>query len=630
LLGVIMPLSADAKRLSPALLLATLGVVFGDIGTSPLYAFKEAMAAKPADAAAQTYVFGVLSLMFWAVTLTVSVKYVLVMLRFNYRGEGGVLALLSLVSGQFADKPRTLFWVTLMGTFAVSLFFGDAVITPAISVLSAVEGLKVISPQAGPLVVPLALVILVALFMVQRRGTAVVGKLFGPVMLVWFGSLAVLGCISIAQTPAVLQALSPHYALWFAGQSPGLVLMVVAAVFLCLTGAEALYADMGHFGRRPVQWVWFVAVFPALMLNYFGQGALVLRDPTAVANPFYLLAPTALQLPLVILATLATVIASQAVITGAFSAAQQASRLNLLPRLPVRYTSDTSQGQIYIPVVNWLLLAVVLLLVIGFKSSGALAAAYGIAVSGDLLLSSCLVLVYLSVNKSLRVRLLTALFMVMVVVEAIYFASNASKIHEGGWFPLLLALLLLAVMTTWRRGMEGLRRKKDMMEQGSDMALSMPFDEAKVVEGAAVFFTASPRGFPTAFLHNLKHNKVLHKTTVFMSVIFEDAPRIDDSQRVTIERGSNGIIRVVAHFGFREQAETALVFKCLQQQGVAMVLDETSFFISKPTVMKGPVMGLARWRDGLFAWMLRNSAPVARYFGLPPNRVVELGAQVQL
>jgi KUP system potassium uptake protein len=618
------------QSLKAAVLLAALGVVFGDIGTSPLYAFKQAMAAKPAEVDAQQFVFGVLSMMVWAVTLTVSLKYVLIMLRFHHRGEGGVLALLSYTTNVLRSKPRQVWIATMLGAFSVALFFGDAVITPAISVLSAVEGLSVISPQAQPWVVPIAMAILLWLFAVQRKGTAAVGKLFGPIMLLWFGALATLGVISIAQSPEVLRALNPAYALDFVLAQPGLVMLVVAAVFLCLTGAEALYADMGHFGRRPVQWVWFIVVFPCLMLNYFGQGAMVLRSPETVKNPFYLLAPEALQLPLVILATLATVIASQAVITGAFSAAQQASRLNLLPRLPVLHTSETAQGQIYIPLVNWLLMIVVMCLVVGFHSSERLAAAYGIAVSGDLVLTSCLMLMALASTPGTRAKAMIVLFVGMLVVELVYFASNISKITEGGWFPLVLAIILFTVMTTWRTGMEVLRAKKQMPQDQEDFALTMPLDGASRVDGAAIFFTATAYGLPTAFLHNLKHNKVVHETTVFMTVHFQDAPRVGDHERVQIERGSNGLIRVRAEFGFREEADIGVVLRLLASRGLELDMDNTSFFISKPAIMTNKASGLFVWRRRMFAWMLRNSAPVARYFNLPPNRVVELGAQVAL
>jgi KUP system potassium uptake protein len=614
--------------LRAGIVLAALGVVYGDIGTSPLYAFKEAMGAAQGVPPDPVLVHGVLSMMVWAITLTVTIKYILIMLHFHHRGEGGVLALLSFTMGRLKAHPRSAMLATLIGAFAVSLFFGDAVITPAISVLSAVEGLKVVAPAAEDWVVPIALVIIVALFSVQSRGTAAVGKLFGPVMLTWFLTLAILGIASIAQSPEILQALDPRAGVAFAIERPGLLMLVVAAVFLCLTGAEAMYADMGHFGRIPVQLAWLGLVFPCLLLNYFGQGALVLREPGAVVNPFVLLAPPALQLPLVLLATLATIIASQAVITGAFSAAQQASRLNLLPRLVVRHTSETAQGQIYIGFVNWLLLAVVVLLVLGFRSSEALAAAYGIAVSGDLLLTSLLMVLGLSTMSGTRARVMTLVFVMMLAVEAVYFSSNLRKLFEGAWFPLTLALVLFTIMTTWRTGLEMLRARKSPVENEEDMGLNLPLDGAQRVEGAAIFFTATARGFPNAFLHNLKHNKVLHDTTIFLTVDFVESPRVADTERLTITRGTNGIIRVRAEFGFREQADMKLLLQLLERKGINLEMECTSFFISKPTIVSVSRRGVLGWRRSLFGWMLRNSAPVARYFGLPPNRVVELGAQV--
>ncbi|MEI6546661.1 MAG: KUP/HAK/KT family potassium transporter, partial [Burkholderiales bacterium] len=509
-------MSASHSQRLPTLLLGALGVVFGDIGTSPLYAFKEAFAQPHGLALTADKVFPVLSMMFWAITLIVSIKYVLVILRFDNRGEGGVLALLSNVLSLVRDRPRLTWFVSVLGIFAASLFYGDAVITPAISVLSAVEGITVAAPSLERYIVPIALVILVGLFMLQRSGTASVGALFGPVMVVWFLTIAALGIGSLVQTPEIVGAINPRYALMFFVEHPGWSFIALSAVFLTLTGAEALYADLGHFGVRPIQVGWFALVFPCLMLNYLGQGALVLRDPEAARNPFFLLAPDFLLVPLVILATLATVIASQATISGAFSVTQQASRLNYLPRLKVLYTSDVSQGQIYIPVVNWMLLVAVLALVMTFGSSTKLAAAYGVAVSGDLLIGSLLLTVAVLMTPARRIKFLLPLLAVFLTLELCFFAANISKVFEGGWFPLMVASIMFTVLTTWRRGMEIMRARKEASPNVASDDLDLDLSGITRVPGVAVFFSSTRIGYPASFLHNLKHNKVVHEQTVFM------------------------------------------------------------------------------------------------------------------
>ncbi len=621
-----MSQSTEHKGLAP-ITLAAIGVVYGDIGTSPLYAFKEAFGGKHAIPLSSDNVFAVLSMMFWAVTIIVSLKYVVLMLRFDNRGEGGVLALLSWAANTVRHKPALLWLVSVMGAFSASLFYGDAVITPAISVLSAVEGIAVAVPGTEHFVVPIALGVLIGLFGIQRRGTAAVGAFFGPIMIVWFLVLAALGLASIVQTPQILQAINPVHAVRFIIEHPGWAFLASAAVFLCLTGAEALYADMGHFGPRPVRLAWFVMVFPALMINYLGQGALVLRDPEAARNPFYLLAPEPLLIPLIALAMAATVIASQAVISGAFSATQQASRLNFLPRLRVLHTSDTARGQVYIPLVNWSLLVMVILLVLGFRSSDSLAAAYGIAVAGDLFLSSVILLVALLYTSGAR-RLLWPLFLVLAVIELFFFASNVSKIFDGGWFPLALAAIVFTVLTTWRRGIDILRAKKEAGADVLEDGLTLPLGDVPRVPGNAVFFSSSRMGCPGAFLHNLKHNHVVHETTVFLTVEFDDVPRVLDDERVEIQRGANGIARLIAHFGFREDPDIELVLRLAARKGLTMEVQSTSFFTSKPTVVSVSRRGIFGWRRSLFGWMLQNSASVASYFNLPPNRVVELGVQV--
>ncbi len=612
----------------PGLTLAALGIVYGDIGTSPLYAFREAFNEEHGIPLTPENVFAVLSMMFWAVTVIVSLKYVTIMLRFDNRGEGGVLALLSWASKVTRRRPKLTWLVTMLGIFSASLFYGDAVITPAISVLSAVEGIAVKAQGLGHFVMPLALVILICLFAVQRRGTATVGAIFGPIMVIWFGTLAAFGAVSIAETPMVLQALNPKYAVMFVAEHPGFAFLASSAVFLCLTGAEALYADMGHFGPKPVRLAWFSMVFPALMINYFGQGALVLRAPEAARNPFYLLAPDVLLVPLIVLATAATVIASQATISGAFSATQQASRLNLLPRLQVRHTSEVAQGQIYIPLVNWMILALVVALVLMFQSSDNLASAYGIAVAGDLFLSSVILLITLPMVRAPFGKRLWPFFLVFALLEGWFLASNGSKIIHGGWFPLALATIVFTLLSSWRTGIEVLRAKKDVAKRGIDDGLEMNLEGIPRVPGAAVFFSSSQHGCPSSFLHNLKHNMVVHETTVFLNVEFEEEPRVPDDERVEVKRGLNGMVRLTAHFGYREDPDIRTILRLAARKGVELELESTSFFTSKPTVVSVSPRGLFGWRRSLFGWMLQNSVSVARYFDLPPNRIIELGSQV--
>jgi KUP system potassium uptake protein len=619
--------SAQSQRL-PALVLGALGVVFGDIGTSPLYAFKEAFAQPHGLPLTPDKVFPVLSMMFWAVTIIVSIKYVLVILRFDYRGEGGVLALLSNTLNMVRERPRLTWAVSVLGIFAASLFYGDAVITPAISVLSAVEGIAVAAPGLTRFVVPIALVILVGLFMIQRNGTAKVGALFGPVMLLWFSTLAALGVASIVQTPGILAAVDPRYAIRFAIEHPHWTFVSLSAVFLTLTGAEALYADLGHFGAKPIRYGWFLLVFPCLMLNYFGQAALVLRDPEAVRNPFYLLAPEPLLVPLIVLSTLATVIASQATISGAFSVTQQASRLNYLPRLRVLYTSDTSAGQIYIPVINWMLLVAVLVLVMSFRSSSNLAAAYGVAVSGDLMISSVLLFFAVLFGASSRLRLILPLLALFLFLEVCFFAANISKVFEGGWFPLMVATFMFTLLTTWRRGTEIMRARKDSRTWNPADDVDLDLSDVARVPGSAVFFSSSSVGYPSSFLHNLKHNKVVHEQTVFLTVQFDDVPRVLDDERIELQKRPRGVFRLTAHFGYREDPDITRILKLARRKGLDIDPAQTSFFTSKPVIVSVSRRGVFGWRRSLFGWMMQNSPSVANYFGLPPNRVIELGSQV--
>jgi KUP system potassium uptake protein len=617
------------KGRTAGLTLAALGVVYGDIGTSPLYAFKEAFTGTHALPLAPQTVLAVLSMMFWAITLIVSLKYVTFLLRFDHKGEGGSLVLLTFALRAAKDRPGLTTAITMMGAFAASLFYGDALITPAISVLSAIEGLAVVSPRFTDFIVPVAIGLLTGLFMLQRRGTARMGRLFGPVMVVWFITIALLGARSILEAPAVLSALNPTYAVGFALERPGLALLALGAVFLCLTGAEALYADMGHFGKVPIRLAWYAFVFPALMLNYFGQGALLLREPAAAVNPFYLLAPEALRFPLVVLATCATIIASQATISAAYSVTQQASRLNFLPRLRVLHTSESAQGQIYVPLVNWLMLLGVISLVLGFQSSSALAGAYGIAVNGDMIISTVMLIVVLLARED-RVRLIALVAaLIFLVIEALFLSSNLTKIAAGGWFPLVLGAALFAVLSTWRRGVEVLQARKQVQPEARPDTIRVGLDSAVRVPRTGVFFSSRRTGYPSAFLHNLKHNMVLHERCVFVSIEFIDAPYVDDSERLDIDRNEGGVWRVNAKFGFREDPSIDQILALAAKRGLHIDPESASFFTSKAEIVSvTKPHRFFGWRRHLFMWMLQNSPTIADYMRLPPHRVVELRTQV--
>ncbi len=621
--------SSHDHRLA-ALSLGALGVVFGDIGTSPLYAFKEAFGGQHALPLSEANVFGVLSLIFWAVMLIVSVKYVTFVLRFDNKGEGGVLALLALASQLFRKNRRLSQVATVIAVFAASLFYGDAVITPAISVLSAVEGISVATPALERWIVPATLAILVGVFALQPYGTGKIGRLFGPVTMIWFFIIGGLGVMSILQTPAILKALDPGYAVRFAIHSPGLAFIALGSVFLALTGGEALYADMGHFGRAPIRIAWFGLVLPALMLNYLGQGALVLRDPAAVKNPFYLLAPPELLLPLVALATIATVIASQATISGAFSVTQQASRLGFLPRIPVTHTSETERGQIYIGRLNWLMLALVLLLVVGFGSSTHLAAAYGIAVSATMALETALVALVVIAMKGRAKGVVVSVLLVVFLVELLFFASNTTKIAAGGWFPILCGLTIFTLLTTWKRGAEVLTAN----EAGKNVPLKgfcEHLGSVTRVSGTAVFFSANTQVVPVTLLHNLKHNKVMHERVLFLTMTTEDVPQVDDEERIEVDvLVPQSIYQVVVRYGFMEDPDALHVLKLLGQRGLRLELEETTFFLGKSTIARAEHRGLFTWRREVFRWMQRNAPSAAEYFKLPPDRVIELGTQLKL
>ena len=569
-----------------ALTLGALGVVFGDIGTSPLYAFKEAFGGAHRLPLDEVNVLGVLSLIFWAVMLIVSLKYVVFVLRFDNKGEGGVLALLALATRLFRGNPRLQWTAAVLAVFAASLFYGDAMITPAISVLSAVEGLSVATPALERWVVPVTLGILIGLFALQSRGTGRVGRLFGPITLVWFFTIGSLGVASILKTPSIVRALDPSYAVAFAAASPGLAFLALGAVFLTLTGGEALYADMGHFGPLPIRVAWFGLVLPALMLNYLGQGALVLRSPEAVKNPFYLLAPPEMLLPLVVLATAATVIASQAVISGAFSVTHQASRLGYLPRIPVTHTSETERGQIYIGRQNWVMLVVVVLLVLGFGSSSNLAAAYGIAVSGTMALETSLVaLVVYALGGLARVPLL-AMLALIGAVELAFLASNVTKIAAGGWFPLLCGLAIFTLLTTWKRATDylnsGAARRKVSIEGFFDH-----LGEVATAPGTAVFFSADPDIVPTTLLHNLKHNKVLHERVVFFTIATADVPYLQNTERTDVRViVQKRVYQATVRYGFMEDPDALRALSLLSRHGLRFERDETTFFLGKSTIAR--------------------------------------------
>jgi KUP system potassium uptake protein len=623
------PSTDRGKSRLTALTLAALGVVYGDIGTSPLYAFKEAFTGAHPLAPTAYNVLAVLSMMFWAVTLIVSLKYVTVVLRFSNAGEGGILALLARALRLTRERPRLAWTTAMLGILGASLFYGDSVLTPAISVLSAVEGISIATPALAHWVVPISIAILVCLFAIQARGTGGVGGLFGPVTLVWFAVLAAAGAVSIARTPAVLQALDPRYALAFAFEWPLATFFVLGAVFLAITGGEALYADMGHFGPRPIRIAWFAIVFPSLMINYFGQGALVMRDPTALDHPFYMLVPPGLLMPLVLLATAATVIASQATISGAFSITQQATRLGYLPRIPTRHTSATERGQIYIPQVNWTMMVLVVLVVIGFRHSSAVAAAYGIAVSGTMLLTTALIgIVLWSLPMRFKALALAGLALVGAV-ELLFFVANSTKIPEGGWFPLVAGAAVFVMLTTWRR-VEAIlhaqqRRKSVPIEQ---FRVLMGEDVPRV-PGTAVYLSPDPRYVPPALVHNLKHNRVLHERIFFVSIVDADLPRAIETERTEVEILVPGAVYSVRlHYGFMEAPDITQGLQLLRRHGLQIDPQETTFFLGKTTLAPPERRGPFTWRRDLYRFMQRNSPAPAEYFNLPPERVVELGTRV--
>jgi KUP system potassium uptake protein len=619
------------KETLPKLMLGAIGVVYGDIGTSPLYTMKESFLGPHPLAVDPLHIFGVLSLIFWTLMMIVTFKYVSVAMRADNRGEGGSFALLSLIARNLEAKKRWTATLVMLGVAATCLFYGDAMITPAISVLSAVEGLEIVQSSLQPLVVPISIAILVGLFLVQSRGTAKVGNMFGPIMLLYFAVLAVLGVMNIVHHPEIVGILNPLWAVKFFAYNPKLAFLALGSVFLCVTGAEALYADMGHFGRKAINFSWLTLVYPCLVLNYMGQGALLLSNPHAAINPFYLLAPDALRLPLVILATVATIIASQAVISGAFSVTHQAVQLGFLPRLRTEHTSEKALGQIYIPVVNWGLLLMVIVLVLGFRASSNLASAYGIAVTGTMLITSIMLgvmMIYVwKWNRMIAVGA-TALF---VVVDSAYFASNVTKIPDGGWFPLLVAAISFTVLTTWAKGRQLMRKR--LADSALPLSVFIKSAAASVhrVRGTSVFLSSSAEVVPAALLHNLKHNQVLHQRVLILNVKVEEVPHVPDEKRIEIHDAGQGFYRVILHYGFLQEVDIPRDLAAIKTCGEPFNMMSTSFFLGRQKLVTSKkVAGMALWREKLFAWMLKSSESAMEFFKLPTNRVVELGSQLQI
>jgi KUP system potassium uptake protein len=615
-----------------ALLLGAVGVVFGDIGTSPLYAIKETFGGPHPLALDRPHVLGVLSLVFWTVLLVVSIKYVALVMRADNRGEGGSLALLALLGRAVGDRPSLGAAVGALGIFAAALFYGDCMITPAISVLSAVEGLGVARPELAPAVEPLTLGILGFLFLIQRQGSALVGRLFGPVMLLWFLTLGWLGVANIGRAPEILLALSPHHALAFLATDGTSAFLALGSVVLAVTGAEALYADMGHFGRLPIRLAWYLLVWPALLLNYFGQGALLLAEPEAAANPFFRLAPDWATLPLVALATAATVIASQAVITGAFSVTRQAIQLGYLPRMSVVHTSEREIGQIYMPAVNWALLAGVAGLVLGFHSSSNLASAYGVAVTGTMLISTVLLGLVMVHLWGWRRRTALAVAGALVAVDLAFFLANATKIAHGGWFPLAVGLVAFALLTTWKRGRAAMRARvaaDSLPVPGFVASLS---ERVARVRGTAVFLTSDLGAVPPALLHNLKHNQVLHDRVVLLKVVVAETPRVPPERRVEASAAGEGVRTMSLSFGFMEDPNVPRALANARSEDLGFFYEplSTSYFLSREIVVPAGRSGLPAWQARLFALMSRSAIPAPDFFRLPVNRVLELGAQVEI
>ncbi|APE28996.1 potassium transporter Kup [Aurantiacibacter gangjinensis] len=611
-----------------------IGIVFGDIGTSPLYAFRETFRGAHTLPIDDLHILGVVSLIFWSMTLVVAIQYVTILMRADNNGQGGSLALVALLS-RTLDKSKFGWLVVLLGVFATALFYGDSMITPAISVLSAVEGLTVVDRGLQPYVIPIALVLLVGLFVLQQRGTAKVGAMFAPVMMIYFTVIAVLGIGQIWNTPEILWALNPWYAVQFFITDGWFAFLALGSVVLAVTGAEALYSDMGHFGRGPMRLSWFGFVMPCLVLNYFGQGAMIMGLPEplaeeAIMSPFFFLADEAYRLPLVILATCATFIASQAVISGAFSITHQAIQLGFVPRLSIRHTSDEHSGQIYIPSINWALMVAVIILVLTFQNSSNLASAYGIAVTGAVTIDTLLMAVlFIGVWKWPR-WIAIPVVLVFLIVDGAYFAANLTKVPDGGWFPLMVGAIAFTLLTTWARGRKLMRGRMTEAGLPLDIFAKSARSSTARVPGTAIFMNSGSKGTPSALLHNIKHNKVLHERVVVLTVNIRDVPYVDEVDRCSIEELGDGFFRVILNYGFMQETDVPAALQRREMCGGPFDMMQTSFFLSRQTLLAADNPGMAVWREKLFAWMMRNAATPMEFFRLPTNRVVELGSQVEI
>ncbi|MEO5511766.1 MAG: potassium transporter Kup [Longimicrobiales bacterium] len=621
----------QGNRYTLTLSLAALGIVYGDIGTSPIYALRESFLEQHGVHAVPANILGVLSLIFWSLIIIISVKYLAFVMRADNRGEGGILALTSLITpvGALRGGRRTLI---MLGLFATALLYGDGVITPAISVLSAVEGLTVATPFFTPYVVPITIGILIALFSFQRYGTGTVGKIFGPITLVWFITIAVLGVSQVVQEPSVLAAVSPHYAVRFFLDNRWNGFLALGSVFLCVTGGEALYADMGHFGRRPIRLAWFALVLPALLLNYFGQGALVIAHPEAISNPFFLMAPSWMLYPIVLIATIACVIASQALISGAYSLTMQAVQLGYCPRVEIIHTSASERGQIYIPVINWALMVACIGLVLGFQTSSKLAAAYGVAVTTTMVVTSLLFCVVAREKWKWSLPLTVAVGAVFLTIDGAFWTANLIKIPHGGWFPLVVGAIVFTLLTTWKKGRQVLaQRMQDRSLPLQDFLKSIMAHPPMRAKNTAVYMYGNPAGTPPALLHNLKHNNVLHERVVFLSITTDEVPYVTVDERLNIEKLGDEIYRISLHYGFMQDVDVPFAIENISQDGLTFKRMETSYFLGRETLVapKGK-REMTRWRRTLFALMTQNARSASSFFRLPPNRVVELGAVVEL
>ncbi|MDQ9035192.1 potassium transporter Kup [Acinetobacter seifertii] len=619
------------KATLPATALAALGVVFGDIGTSPLYALKESFHAAHGLGIQPENVLGILSIIFWCLMLIISIKYVAIVMRADNNGEGGIMALLALNlrKAKIADNKKI--YMIAIGFIGASLFFGDGIITPAISVLSAVEGLSIATNVFDPFIMPIAITIIIALFLVQKHGTAFVGKFFGPITMVWFLSLGLLGLHSVIQTPVVLGMFSPHWAIQFIYHHPVMTFFVMGAVVLTVTGGEALYADMGHFGPVPIRLAWFFVVLPCLVLNYAGQGALLLRDPAAIQNPFYLLVPQWALYPMIIMATMATVIASQAVISGVFSLARQAIQLGYLPRLSIKHTSESEEGQIYVPFLNWLLLIAIIILILIFKTSSNLASAYGLAVTLTMLCDTILVAVFIYSAWKWSMPKVLLLIIPFFILESVLVAATSLKILSGGWVPLLIGAIAVTILMTWKRGRELTFAKLEHDTLSLDLFVKSIGNSVHWVPGDAVFMTGTPNVVPHAMLHNIKHNKVLHQRNILVTVVIEDVPFVAPEERITTEALAEHFYRIKIFYGFKDEMNVPkALMKAYEQLGLEYDLMHISFFISRDRIVHSVGDGMSPWREKLFISMQRNTSPVSDFYQIPTNRVVELGSQIEI